>query len=100
VAGAQHLRLALAAALPHRTDGVDDVPRRQPSRGRGLRPPGLAAAEPPALLEDRRPAGAVDRSVDAAAAEQRAVRGVHDRVRRDLRDVADHRRDHGGILAE
>ena len=41
--------------------------------GRRLRVAGLAAAEQPALGENRRTAGAVDRPVDAAAAEQARV---------------------------
>ena len=43
-----------------------------------------------ALLHDRRPAGAVDRAVHAAAAAQAGVRRVHDRVGRDRRDVSLH----------
>ena len=54
----------------------------------------LAAAEPAALFEDRGAAGAVDRTVDAAAAEQRRVRGIHDRVDLLPCDVADDELDH------
>ena len=39
-----------------------------------------AAAELPALREDRRTAGPVDRAVDAAAAEEGRVGGVDDRI--------------------
>ena len=39
--------------------------------------PGLAAAEQPALRQQFRSRGPVDRSVHSPAAEQRAVRGIH-----------------------
>ena len=46
------------------------------------------AAEAAALGDDLWAAGLVDRAVDATAAEQRAVRGVHDRVGGLCGDVA------------
>src|SRR4029450_6703994 len=49
---------------------------------------GVAAAEAFARLEDRGTAGAVDGAVDAAAAEQRRVGGVDDRVHTCRGDVA------------
>ena len=88
MARGEKLVLALSAAAPDRPDGVDHVPRRQVARRRRLRVAGRAAAEAAALLEDRRAAGTVDRAVDAAAAEQRLVGGVDDRVDLLLRDVA------------
>src|SRR3954462_4461731 len=76
VTGSEQLCLACSAAVPDRTDGVDDVTCRQvPSTGR-LRVARLAAAEPAALVQDRRAAGAMDGPVDAAAAEQGRVGGV------------------------
>src|SRR5262249_32037946 len=70
------------AAVPDRPDGMDDVAGREVPGTRGLRVAGRAAAEAAALLHDRRPAGTVDGAVDAPAAAQAAVRGVHDRVHR------------------
>ena len=88
MAGRQQLVLAVTAAPPHRADGVDHVPRGKLPRAGRLRVSGLAAAEPPALREDRRAARAMDRTVDAAAAEQRGVRRVDDRVDALRGDVA------------
>jgi hypothetical protein len=88
VARGKQLGLALIAAMPDRADGVDDVARGKVARGRRLRVANLAAAEPPALLQDRRPACPVNGSIHPAAAEQRGVRGVHDRIDFSLRDVA------------
>ena len=90
VARREQLVLAAAAAVPDGADRVDDVARRKVARGGGLRLAGLAAAEPPALLQDRWPAGAVNGAVDAAAAEQRPVGRVDDRVCGMLRDVSLH----------
>ena len=87
VAGGEELGLALIPAAPDRPDGVDHVPRREIAGRRGLGVTRGAAAEAAALLENRRAAGTVDRPVDAAAAEQRLVGRVHDRVDVLLRDV-------------
>ena len=88
VARREQVGLAVAAPAPDRADRVDDEPRRQVAAGRRLRIAGHASAERPALGEDRRAAGTVDRTVDATAAEQRAVRGVDDRIDVLRRDVA------------
>ena len=78
----------MVAAVPHRADGVDHVARGKQTGGSGFRVAGLAAAEQPALLEDRGAAGSVDRAVHAAAAAQRLVGRVDDRVHVLLGDVA------------
>ena len=77
-----------------RADGVDHPSSGQlapvvatASPGREALGP-LGSADPPALLEDRGTAAAMDRAVHAAAAEQRRVRRVHDRVDVLLGDVA------------
>jgi len=44
VAGRQQLFLALATAVPDRTDGVNDVLCRQPISTRNFRGPGRATA--------------------------------------------------------
>ena len=77
-------RLAFAAAVPDRPDGVDhDTCRQVP----GVADDGTArraeAARAVALLEvghDRRAARSMDGAVHAAAAAQSAVGGVDDRV--------------------
>jgi hypothetical protein len=48
------------------------------------------AAEAPALGQQFRTGGAMDGAVDPAAAEQRPVGGVDDRIDRERRDVGDH----------
>jgi DNA polymerase IV len=88
VAGRKQLGFALAAAVPDGTDRMDHIPGGELSRSRRLRIARLAAAQLTALGQDRRPACAMDGSVHAAAAEQRRVRGVHDRVDLLRRDVA------------
>ena len=83
-----------AVARVHGPDRVDHPARRQVAGGRGH---GLAGGQPvrqrraaqlAAGLEDRRAAAPVDRAVHAAAAQQAAVRRVHHRVDRLLREVA------------
>jgi hypothetical protein len=67
---------------------VDHPACRQLAGGGRLRIAGRAPAERAAFLEDRRPARVVDRAVDPAAAEQRRVGRVDDRVDVLTRDVA------------
>ena len=59
---------------------MDHVLRGQAVAERDLGVAGGAAAERAAFAQQLRPGGAVDRAVDPAAAEQRVVRGVDDRV--------------------
>src|SRR5690606_26773100 len=81
-------RLARGAAAPHRAHGVDDPAGGQVVAPGRLGVAGVAAAEGAALGQQAGPGGPVDGAVDAAAAEQRAVGGVHDRVDLEGRDVA------------
>jgi len=99
VAERQQLRLAAVAAVPDRADGVDDVVDGEPA---GAGDPGVAGGaplEPSAFLQERRAGGAVDGSVDPAAAQQAGVGGVDDgvglRVRGDVAEVQGDER-HGG----
>ena len=62
----------------------------QPIAARDLGRAGLAAAERPAFGEQLRSRRAMDRAIDAAAAEQRAVRRVDDRVDVERGDVGHH----------
>ncbi len=89
VAGGEQILLVAAAAVPDRPDRMDHVPGLEPVALRDLRRAGLAAAERPAFGQQLRPRGAMDRAVDAAAAEQRRVRRVHDGVDGKRRDVGD-----------
>jgi hypothetical protein len=61
---------------------------RRDGLARGQPSPVAAGPQVPALGQDLRAALAVDRAVDAAAAEQRRVGRVHDRVDAFLGDVA------------
>src|SRR5205823_6125827 len=90
----KQLGLALVASPPDRPDRMQHVARRQaPAAGR-LDVAGFAAAQLAALLEDRRASRAMNRSVDAATAEERGVRGVDDRVDFLHGDVAEDELDH------
>ena len=83
VAGRQQLRAVLVAVV-RRADGVDDPARVETARGGGDRLSGEALAVPGTQLaagrEDRGASAAVDGAVDSAAAEERGVRRVDDRV--------------------
>ena len=70
----------VAAAVPHRADGMDDVPRLEPVAARDFgrrRSRSRRASRIPPQFRSR---GAMDGAVDAAAAQQRAVGGVDDRI--------------------
>ena len=90
VAGDELLALAVLAAAPHRADRVDYIFAGQIIRARDLRITGIAAAEQTALVKKPRPGRAVYAAVHAAASEQRAVGGVHNRVHIHLRYIAAH----------
>ncbi len=97
----------VGTAAVDRSDSVDDVARGEVPRRRDDAAPGgqavgsFVGADASTRGENRRAAFAMDRSVDAAAPEQRVVGGVHDRVHggggeialvEDERAVADPRR--------
>src|SRR5262245_28368271 len=88
VAGGERLGLSVLAASPNGTDRVYDVASRQGVTGRDARLAGRAPAEQAAFIEQSGAGGAVDGPVHAAAAEQRGVGGVDDRVDTERRDVA------------
>ena len=75
------------AAMPDRADGVNHMPRRQPITLGDLGVAGLAAMQRAAFGQQFRPGRAMDRAIDAAAAEQRGVRRVDDGVNAQRRDV-------------
>ena len=100
IAAREQLGLAVPAAPPHRSDGVDDPRRAEPEAGRRLCVTDRATAQLAARGEQLWTGGAVDRAVDSAAAQQRRVRGVHDRVDRLAGDVAsDDLEIHGARMA-
>ena len=89
----------------HRPDDVDHPAGRQRPSFRGRRLTGWQRADPLDQLATgvslRRPAGAQDRTVDAATAHQPTVRGIHDGIDLLLDDVALQDRDlHGRSLPD
>src|SRR5262249_6179539 len=89
ITGREQVVLALAAAAPHRADGVDDVLGFQAIAAGDLGGTGVAAAERAAFGEKLRSGGAMDGTVDAAAAEQCPVGGVDDGPDIERGDVRD-----------
>src|SRR5690348_5943934 len=87
VAGGEQLVLAATAAIPDRPDRMDHVLRRQPISPGDLGAAGLAATEGAAFGEELRAGRAMDRAIDAAAAQERRVRGVDDGVNAQCGDV-------------
>src|SRR4029078_122971 len=78
--GGEEVALVSSAAAPHRTNGVDHVPCLKPIATRDLGRARLATAERPAFGEQFRSSRPMDCTIDAAAAEQRTVGGVHDGI--------------------
>ena len=70
ITGRQQLVFAAIPAMPDRAYGMNHMPRRQPITPGDLATAGLAAMERAAFGEKFRPGRAVDRSIDAATAEQ------------------------------
>ena len=68
---------------------MNHMPRRQPITAGDFGVAGFATAERAAFGEKPWSRGAMDCTIDAAAAEQRRIRGVHDRVNAERRDVGD-----------
>ena len=80
--------LVVAPAVPDGPDSVDDMARGEVVSGGDTGLADRAAADPTALVEEARPGCAVDRAVHPAAAEQRLVRGVDDRIHGEPSDVS------------
>ena len=66
--------------MPDRADGVDDVLGGELVAFGETRLTRGAAADRAAFLQQLRPRRRVDRAVDSPAAQERFIRGVHDRV--------------------
>ena len=87
IAGGEQFILARVAAVPDRTDGMDHVPGRQPISAGDFGIAGRAAIQRAAFGKQFGPGRAMDRAIDAAAAEQRRIRGVDDGVNAQRGDV-------------
>ena len=68
---------------------MDHVPGLEAITARDLGAAGVAAAERTAFGQQFRPSRAVNGAIDAAAAEQRAVGGIHDCIDIERGDVGD-----------
>ena len=66
--------------MPDRADGMDHMPRWQPIRQSDFGIAGLAAMERAAFGKKFGPGCAMDRTIDAPAAEQRGIGGVDNGV--------------------
>jgi hypothetical protein len=80
VARRQCLILAAVSPVPHRADGVNHMPRRQPITPGDFGIPRRTAEQGAAFGEKLGPGRAMDCAIDATAAEQRRVGGVDDGV--------------------
>lgn len=80
VAGGQRRVLALPATIPDRPHRMNDVAGRQPITFGDLGVARGAAAQRTAFHQQVRASSAMDRAVDAPAAQQRIVRRVDDRI--------------------
>jgi hypothetical protein len=89
IAGRQRLIFALASAVPHRPHGMNHMPCRQTVTFGDFGVAGLAAMEGAALGQQFGAGRAMDRTIDAATAEQRRVGGVDDGVNAQRRDIGD-----------
>ena len=79
--------LVVGAVTPYGPDSMNDMRCGKAVAAGDFRVSGVAPAEAPALGEQIRPGGAMNRAVDTAASEQRVVRRVDDRVHFEGRDV-------------
>jgi len=97
VARREELRLAIVAASPHGTYGMDDALGSEATGAGQLRISRLAPAVPAALVEDLRARCAMDSTVDTTTTEQAGVGRVDDRIGAFVaRDVAKVKRDDPG----
>ena len=89
VARRQRSNLALIAAVPDGTDGMNNMSRWQPIRFGDFSVAGNAATERAAFGQQFRPCRAMYGAIDAAAAKQPGIYGVDDGVNAQRRDVGD-----------
>ncbi len=79
--------LVLAASTPHGPDRMNDVPGLEPIATGDLGIAGIATTERFALGQQFRPGSAMNRTIDATTAEQRAIGGIHDGIDVERRNV-------------
>src|SRR4029079_11784969 len=79
--------LILVAAAPYRTYRVDHVPGLETITARDLGAAGVAATQRTAFGQQFRPGRAVNGAINAAAAQQRAVGGIHNCIDIERGDV-------------
>ena len=84
----QELGFAAGATTPNRADGVNDEPCRQTIALRDSGVAGLTTSETAALRQQLRTGGPMDRSIDAATAEERSVGGIYDGIDLERSDVS------------
>jgi len=89
VAGSQEFVLTPVSGTPHRTDGMDHMPRRQSIRVGDFGATGFAAAERAAFGQQLGSSCTVDRAIDTPSAKQGGVRRVDDGINAQRRDVGD-----------
>ena len=88
VAICQALRLAVCSATPNRPNCVNNEASRQAIATRNLCFPGTTTAQRAAFGEQFGACGAVNCAIDAATAEERCVRRVHNGINVQFGDVA------------
>ena len=89
IAGGEQLILAAVTAVPYWTDGMDHMPGRQPVSSGDLGIASFAAAQRAAFLKQLAAGRAMDRTINAAAAQQRAICSVDDCIDAQCHDVGD-----------
>lgn len=89
VAGRQQPVFIVPATAPYRPHRVNDVAGGQTKTRSDLRVARHAAVERATRLKQSRPGGAMNCAVNTAAAQQRGVGGVDDRVEAQTRDIGD-----------
>jgi hypothetical protein len=80
IARGKLLVLPTITTVPNGSDGMDHMPSRQEISFGDLGIAGFAAVERPAFGQQLRPGRVMDRTIDAAPAEQRRIRRVDDGV--------------------
>src|SRR5262249_41276930 len=84
----QRFGFATISTRPNGTDCVNDEFRRQVVAARDFRFARPTTAERSTFLQQLWTGRAVNRAIHSAAAEQRCVCGVYDRIDLELRDIA------------
>ena len=84
----QEFGFATGTTTPNWADRVNDEPCRQTIALRDSGVAGLTTSETAALRQQLRPGGPMDRSIDAATAEERSVGGIYDGIDLERSDVS------------